>query len=499
MVARDDSVIRGSLIACMIFLVLSLALNFFMYRWGSTANIESATSKGRLDQTGTQVRQMENQLGRLKAMMGAGGFTETQIEEMKSNTSDDPEMTRIEQQFARDMSNFGAEVPPEERTYPKLPEYLLNAIRSRNEQYAIAQREKLRIKVDADAQIANSEKALKIAEEQAASANRKANDLAAEFDQERARMTQENEKTLDRMNKITQDFGTLRRKADSEKSVLTRKSVQLRQTIDVQKKKILDLQNDTFEVAQGEIRYIAGGGKLVTINLGSADELRPNVTFGVIDGEETRLEDADLKASIQVIAIQGPHLASARVVGLPAIRNPIIPGDKIYSPFWAPGRKVRFAMAGLLDIDGDGRPDNEALRGQILAAGGEVVAELSADGKVKGQLDATIRFLVVGDEPEVSDSEAEDSNNGVNELIQQFGVFKHKAGEFGITMIPAWKLESYLKTIDDTLTTPLGSAARADDFEPKSIINRSRIPTDMSTLFKKQEENLQRGNKVVSP
>ena len=497
MVARDDSVIRGSLIACMIFLVLALALNFFLYRWGSTLSIEAETAKGRLDTTAAQSRSMSKQLDRLKAMMGAGGFTAAQIEEMKSNTSDDPEMTKIEQQFARDMSNFGAEVPPEERTYPKLPEYLINAIRSRNEQYAIAQREKTQIKTDADAQIANAEKSLKIAEDQAASANKKANDLSAEFDEERARMTQENEQTLDKMNRITQDFGKLRRKADSEKSQLTQKAVELKTTIDVLKKKIAIALNDRFETTQGEIRYVKGGGKIVTINLGSADALRPNVTFGVIDGEETRLQDADLKASIQVIEIQGPHLASARVVGLPEIRNPIIPGDKVYSPFWAPGRKVRISLAGAIDIDGDGRPDNDAVRGQILAAGGEIAAELLPSGKVTGKLDANIRFMVVGAEPDVSQKGSADRNN--DEILKQLTKFKELAGEYGITVIPAWKLESYLKTIDDTLTTPLGSASRAEDFEPRSIINRRRVPTEMSSMYKRQEENLQRGNKVVAP
>ncbi len=47
MVARDDSVIRGSLIACLIFLVLSLALNFFFYRWGDSKLREAATAKSR--------------------------------------------------------------------------------------------------------------------------------------------------------------------------------------------------------------------------------------------------------------------------------------------------------------------------------------------------------------------------------------------------------------------------------------------------------------------
>jgi hypothetical protein len=47
----------------------------------------------------------------------------------------------------------------------------------------------------------------------------------------------------------------------------------------------------------------------------------------VIGGDETRLKDAKVKATIQVTKIQGAHLAEARVVAFPEIRNPIIPGE----------------------------------------------------------------------------------------------------------------------------------------------------------------------------
>ncbi len=158
-------------------------------------------------------------------------------------------------------------------------------------------------------------------------------------------MIQEKEDTKDKLNQTFQDYNNFRKTASDETNKLSQKARTLQGTIDTQKLELNKLRNDQFETTQGEIRFVVRGGNVVTINLGSADALRPGVTFGVIDADETRLQDAKVKASIQVTQIQGEHLAQARVVLKPEIRNPIIPGDMIYSPFWAPGRVVKIALS----------------------------------------------------------------------------------------------------------------------------------------------------------
>ena len=288
-----------------------------------------------------------------------------------------------------------------------------------------------------------------------------------------------------------QDFDAFRQTARTEANQLVGKNKQMQSTIDTQNQ-LNQLRADKFETTQGEIRYVVAGGNVVTINLGSADALRPGVTFGVIHGDETRLQDAKVKATIQVRQIQGPHLAQGRVVARPNISSPIIPGDKIFSPFWAPGRVVKIALAGDIDIDGDGRSDNSAIKGQILAAGAEVAAEISSTGAVTGTLDPTIRFLVVGQDPDSID----DSNA---QAIATLGNVKARAAELGLSVIPAWKLEAYLKTIDDTVTTPLGSAVRGEDFPPETTIDSRRIPNDRAPIYDAQQEGMQRGNRVLEP
>lgn len=492
MVARDDSVIRGSLIACLIFLVLSLALNFFLWRSANTSSADATAAASRLSQVQNDVTEKENKLNILKQMLGIGGFSEEQFNTMRDDLNEDPDMQAIEQRFAEDMSYFGPEIDVQNRNYPALPEYLVTAIRARNDQYGMARVEATKIRTDAAAEVKNARDAQQQAEQQRDKANRDKDALSQKFDEDRARMQEDNETNRDKLTTISQDFDAFRQTAREQANQLVGKNKQMQGTIDTQKLQLNQLRADKFETTQGEIRYVVAGGNVVTINLGSADALRPGVTFGVIDGDETRLQDAKVKATIQVSQVQGPHLAQGRVVARPDISSPIIPGDKIFSPFWAPGRVVKIALAGDIDIDGDGRNDNSAIKGQILAAGAEVAAEISSTGAVTGKLDPTIRFMVVGQDPDAS-------NDQNAQVIAIMGNVKARAAELGLTVIPAWKLEAYLKTIDDTVTTPLGSAVRGEDFPPETTIDSRRLPNDRSPIFEAQQEGMQRGNKVLSP
>lgn len=497
MAARDDSVIRGSLITCLILLVLSIALNIFLYLLSDRRGTEAADAKQRLTAVQTTVRENGDKLTRLKAMLGQGSFTAAELEEMQTNVSGDPEMQAIEERFARDMSLFDANVEAQDRNYPALPEYLNIALRSRNEQLYTSQAQADSIRNDAEKDVENARKAQEIAEQNAQQANNRVADLDETYKKERERINLEKETTRDRLKVINDDLNKLRQVAAGEKRKLEADALRLLETIGNQKKRINQMASPQFETAQGVVRSVRG--KTVTINLGSADALRPNVTFGVIDQDEARLQDAKVKANIQITKILDAHLAQGTIIAQPEIRSPIIPGDKVYSPFWAPGRTVKIALVGDIDIDGDERPDNEQIKGQIAAAGAEVVAEYSNDGTKTGELDSSVRFMVIGRAPTISaDGPSLDGTNN-EEAVRLFGLAKESANELGISIIPGWKLDQYLRTIDGTLTTPLGSGMRGEDFAPPSRRPSGRLPSDISTMYKRQTEGMQRGNEYVSP
>tara|TARA_R110002049_G_scaffold72490_2_gene187166 strand:- start:191258 stop:192742 length:1485 start_codon:yes stop_codon:yes gene_type:complete len=494
MAARDDSVIRGSLIASLIFLVLSLALNFFFWRWGNTQSLEADSARDRLQNTQSELQTKDDQNRLMKAMLGVGGLTEAEFELLSQSSSGDPEMEQIEANFVKDMEYFGPEVDAQNRNYAKLPDFFVTAIRNLNETRVALIADELKARNTAKADVESAQALQQEAENARDDAARKLENELRLFTEDRNKMIQEKEQTRDQLVKLDDDFNKFRSQSAQKQTLLTRKKEELETTIDSQKHRINELTNDKYESTQGEIRFVQGGGRVVTINLGASDALRPGVTFGVIDRDETRLQDAKVKATIQITKIMGPHQALARVIARPAIATPIIEGDYVYSPFWAPGREVRIALAGEIDIDGDDRPDNEALMGMIKAAGAVVAANIPVTGEGIDTLDASIRFMVIGEEPDVSD----DDRNRV--AIETIGKAKARARELGLTVIPAWKLQEYLKTVDDTLTTPLGSAARAEDFPPTTPPGtNSRMPTDLPELYKRQTEGMQQGNTIVSP
>ena len=490
MVARDDSVIRGSLIASLIFLVLSLALNFFLWNWGDAQANEAVAAKERLNATQTELKTKDDQTRLMKAMLGVGSMTEAEFDLLKQSASGDAEMTQIEQQYVKDMALFGADVDPQNRNYPKLPEFLMNAIRSVNEQYGAARNEVKQIKLQADSDVANARKAQQVAEEKASEIQKKLDNERQLFAQDRERINKEKEDTSDTLTKKVQEFNAFQQLKSKEISQLTRELTDRENTIQVQKLRLNILQSDRIESVQGRITAVRGD--VVNINLGREDALRAGVTFGVIDQTETRLQDAEVMATIQVTKVFGAHLSEARIVLRPSIENPIIPGDMIYSPFWAPGRRVKIGLAGEIDIDGDKRPDNDGLKGMIRAAGADVVYEVTSTGIEQGKLDASIRFLVMDDEP---DDEEIDAAN-----VAALGKVKARARELGLTIIPSWKLQAFLRTIDDTITTPLGSAVRGEDFPPRDRGGaQDRLPTDLPEIYKNQRKGMQLDNKILPP
>lgn len=464
MAARDDSVIRGSLITSLIVLVLSFALNFFLYRWGSTSSIESERAREQLTSSQSELRTNNDRISLMKAMMGIGTISEAEFDVLRQSASGDPEMEAIERRFLEDMAYLGPDVDSQNRNYPALPEYLVNAIRSRNDQYGQARDEATTIRSQAASDVQNAQKAEEEAKKNRDAAIQKQQQDNEEFLQARATMKEEGEKTRDELTKASRELAAVRKTAADEKTKLEGDLTKTRAIVETQRQELTRLRSDRFENVQGEIDYVVPPGRMVLINLGSADSLVVGVQFGVVDVNELNIEEAELKSQIQVTKILGEHSAQARVLGNPSYKNPVVRGDKLYSPFWAPGRKVRIALAGDIDITGDGRSNTEQLKSMIELAGAEVAATISATGVMEGKLDSSVRFLVVGEQPDSSASPDADVNRA--RAMAEIARLKAQATELGITTIPAWKLLEYLKGINDSITTPLGANARGSDFAP---------------------------------
>ena len=497
MAARDDSVIRGSLIACMILLVLSFAVNYFFWKTANLASKDAADIKARLETANNGIRDAEEKILTFKEMLGVGQMSDEKFKSLATSSSGDPQMDTITAQYVKDMAVFGAEIDAASRNYQHMPEFFVSTIRDRNVRIKTGLAREKKIDDAAKIDIKNARTQQQQAETDRNAASKKLQEEQALFAEDRNRMLQEKEETRDTLTKTVNTFNIFRGAAAKEKAQLTKKQSQLTGTIEAQRLALIRLRSDQFESVQGEVRFVLHGGDLCTINLGSADALRVGVTFGVIDATETRLKDARVKASLQVTRIRGEHLAECRIVSTPEIDSPIIEGDKIYSPWWSPGVAVKIALAGDIDIDGDGRADNEAIRGMITSAGAVVAATINSDGTQTGKLDASIRFLVIGESPRAVAGSA--SEERLLQIEKQLGEVRDQATELGLTVIPAWKLQAYLRTIDDTVTTPLGSAVRASDFQPPDARRNSRIPVDVSDTFRRDTSRIQKDNQILEP
>lgn len=101
------------------------------------------------------------------------------------------------------------------------------------------------------------------------------------------------------------------------------------------------------------------------------------------------------------------------------LRNPILPGDNIFTQMWAPGQRTRFAFAGKIDIDDNGSDDMDRVRAMVARAGGQIDAEV-VNGELRGKLDIETRYLVLGAVP--ADKNSADRYNELTAEAERLGI-----------------------------------------------------------------------------
>jgi hypothetical protein len=92
-------------------------------------------------------------------------------------------------------------------------------------------------------------------------------------------------------------------------------------------------------------------GTMPYINLGSADQVKPQLTFSIHGlGAEGR-PTAQAKGTLEVVSVLGEHLSQARITSVKdPNRDPVLTGDVLYNPLWNPNLKKHVAVAGLVDL-----------------------------------------------------------------------------------------------------------------------------------------------------
>lgn len=156
------------------------------------------------------------------------------------------------------------------------------------------------------------------------------------------------------------------------------------------------------EKPNGRIQFISAAQGKATIDLGSADNIPLSASFSVYSSTETDMKNGKKKGSIQVSQITGLHSADC-VVTSDNPSDPILPGDKIYSPVFG---DRHFAIAGFVDMDNNGINDVEQLV-KLLEANGGVVDGYQNEDKQVRRLEETTDFLIIGKRPDEGAREEE--------------------------------------------------------------------------------------------
>ncbi len=187
----------------------------------------------------------------------------------------------------------------------------------------------------------------------------------------------------------------------------------------------------TWDVKRKDWRVIAMDrtGQNPYINLGSADNLQPQMTFSIHKmGPDGRLV-AFPKGTLEVVRIIGPHQAQCRLTSTAKRedreRDPIIKGDYLFNPVWDPHQKRRVVLAGLADLNEDRsdatREFREMLKRQNVELGGYIdTSDDKGPPKLGGDgVNKKTDYVILGDSledvnhPRAKDKEFKDAFDAI--------------------------------------------------------------------------------------
>jgi hypothetical protein len=450
--ARRES--QGLQITLIVFVMLTIIFAVMTIAFWNRAKTLAEANRALETQT-SESRQAESaatdQALRMKVWLG--------------HTADTPIET-IEQQYTRDMETYARSAPEVQRTYKDVPALLFAALQQRNKQVADLQQQQR----DTQAQFDQARQTL---EKERDEAFRIRDEMEAqllqtrdEFAQYREQLKQSQDEQASQIAQLRAELADLQAKSGQQIQGLQREISNKDNIISQRDEQLAELTNESFEVPDGRITSVRPRTGTVFINLGSADGLRRQVTFSVYGVDANNLASEEKKGSIEVTRIVGDHTAEAKITD-DSLGDPIMQGDVIYTPLWNSNSALHFALAGSIDINGDGADDRELIKRLIRINNGTIDAE-DQNGQMQGEITRNTRYLIVGEEPEVGEAanaDADAQQKVWNDMIR-------KANELGIERMTIGELLDFIGYDGERRIVPLGTTARSDDFTP--VENRGR-------------------------
>jgi hypothetical protein len=447
MAAREN---QGLQIALIIFVMLTIVLIVTTYLFFRSYSDQRDKAKSLAEQKSNADTATQKAIADADEMKGLVGAAQTEaIDTVKEATN-------------KEMQSFGEGLPDSKQNYRGLVEHLVAKLRK----FETAN-------TDLTAKVAELEAKLKTDSEAAkaevAKLSEQLNSIAADLEKERKAFVEIRGSITGDKDLLAAGFETTRKeheklvqKSSEQIATLTSRLGRSEQLLDAMRSKE-QVDQKANEVADGKIGRVSQRSRLVWLTVGPADGLRRQTTFAVVAPEDGNPIKSKPKGMIEVVRFTDAHQAEARIVE-DDLSNPIMVGDNIFSVVWDAGRPEHFALAGKMDIDGDGESDHARLRDLVSLNGGVVDAEVADDGTRSGKLSINTKYLVLGDRPDDTSKDRE-----------SYGVILGEAQELGVKTLNVAEFLDYMGYKDENRTVSLGLGAKASDFRP-------RLPGDVQRI-----------------
>jgi hypothetical protein len=456
MAAREN---QGLQIALIIFVILTIILTVTTFLFFQSNQELKETNKklsGDINTAETKARTASDDMGKMLALVDA---------KLDKADAADTEAKKDFEKHGKGMA---------EASYRNLVTLMAKERDDLNKRIVelTAQKDELssKIKADEDAKKKEFEKY----DETVATTAKDLADERAKFKQDRDRIDGENTALNKRFEEKRGEFEALSKKSGEEMAALGEKNKELKTLLLAKNEEALRAAQAN-EIPDGKVTWVNQRTRTVWIDLGRADGLRQQTSFSVFP--ETVANPAagrgEPKGKLEVTRLlDDPHMAEARIVE-DDLSDPMMPGDRIFSMVWEPNRAEHFALAGVLDFDGDGVSDRKRIYDLIALNGGVIDEEVAENGTKKGQMSINTKYLVVGDPP---------SEVAKDASVSAYSEIRGEAQTLGVRIINVKEFIDYLGYKPDNRTVGLGTNARSEDF-------KARFPDDIQPVVPYQLRN----------
>ena len=441
MATRDNQTMQAIVIV-LTLLVIGLGAGLLAVNNAKkTAQDQAASNKKNADEARQAERKAQSEANSYKQWTG---FSETD------------NFDSLNKAFDEDMKRFGETFDEDQRFYHTILEYISEENRKIALSEIAAKQQVSELKARLLAVEAQKETQVQEAQD---SASKAMQDLASErerFNRDRAKINAEKDEIANQRDQQRTQFDSQAAELEAQIQKMETKMAD----VDHANQVLRDGRIEPDPIAQpadGRITWVNQRFGKVWIDLGTADQLRPQITFSVFRSDESDPVAAVKKGSVEVTRVIEAHMSEARITKDDPTQ-PLQPGDKLYSQVWDRGRKVGFAITGFIDINDDGKSDLEQLKTIVTINNGRVDSVLETSGEVEGKMTVHTRYLILGDY----------SNDPLKDTIRTgWDKMSEQADRLGIETITLNEFLNLMGWQPGSRTVPLGNNSRPEDFRAR--------------------------------